>query len=229
MLTASDMANGKQKHKDKQCPDQQTSHRPACKTGAQNPEIHLMCASLPLALTVQAAVIVLPVCAHGVLFTYKHHFSHAHLHQSCSLQGSTHTEQLLWTNRWGVQIHTEWVITAPLSTSLNSKCNKGLVAISVIYSQLCLPQWLGDAGCSLLFLSPPKDWKQATKKCDTTWSSIGNENAISYSYCSLATIEWLAHKNNLGILFYYQQRVCVMKHFTDCLGKPRKHHVFFCE
>lgn len=59
---------------------------------------HLICASLLLALTVQAAIVVLPVCAHGVLFTYKHHFSHAHLHQSCSLQGSAHTEQLLWTN-----------------------------------------------------------------------------------------------------------------------------------
>lgn len=57
-----------------------------------------MCASLLLALTVQAAIVVLPVCAHGVLFTDKHHFSYAHLHQPCSLQGTAHTEQFLWTN-----------------------------------------------------------------------------------------------------------------------------------
>lgn len=57
-----------------------------------------MCASLLLALTVQAAIVVLPVCAHGVLFTDKHHFSYAHLHQTCSLQGTAHTEQFLWTN-----------------------------------------------------------------------------------------------------------------------------------
>lgn len=75
-------------------------------------ESHLMCVSLLLALTVQAAIVVLPVCAHGVLFTYKHHFSHAHLHKPCPLQGPAHTEQFLWTNRQGVQTHTELVIIA---------------------------------------------------------------------------------------------------------------------
>lgn len=46
----------------------------------QSPTSHWMCVSLPLAPTVQAAVVVLPVCAHGVLFAYEHHFSHTHLH-----------------------------------------------------------------------------------------------------------------------------------------------------
>ncbi len=67
-----------------------------------------MCVSLLLALTVQAAVVVLPVSAHGVLFTYKHHFSHAHLHQPRSLQGPAHTEQFLWIKQTR-STNTHWM------------------------------------------------------------------------------------------------------------------------
>lgn len=49
-------------------------------------------------LTIQAAVVVLPICADGILFADKHHFSDAHLHQARSLQGAAHAEQLLCTN-----------------------------------------------------------------------------------------------------------------------------------
>lgn len=54
---------------------------------------------LPLlnALTIQTAVVVFPVGAHSVLLPHKHHFSNPHLHQPRSLQGTAHTEQLLWT------------------------------------------------------------------------------------------------------------------------------------
>lgn len=57
---------------------------------------------LPAALTVQAAVVVLPVCTHSILFTNKHHFGHTHPDQASSLQGTAHTEQLL-------QIKGAWV------------------------------------------------------------------------------------------------------------------------
>lgn len=60
---------------------------------------------MPPAPTVQAAVVVLPVRAHGVLFAYKHHFGHAHLRETSSLQGPAHAEQLLQPN--GQQTHTQ--------------------------------------------------------------------------------------------------------------------------
>lgn len=47
---------------------------------------------LPIVLTVQAAVVVLPVCTHSILFTDKHHFGHTHPHQTSTLQGPAHTE-----------------------------------------------------------------------------------------------------------------------------------------
>lgn len=59
------------------------------------PECLFQYMSLPMALTVQAAVVVLPVCTHSILFTNKHHFGHTHPDQASSLQGTTHTEQLL--------------------------------------------------------------------------------------------------------------------------------------
>lgn len=80
------------------------------KNRGQCPQIHLMCVSLLLALTIQTAIVVLPVRAHSVLFTDKHHFSHTHLHQPSTLQGTAHTEQFLKTNRCGVQTQPRWII-----------------------------------------------------------------------------------------------------------------------
>lgn len=47
-------------------------------------------------LTIQAAVVVLPVSTDGIVFLDKHDFSNSLLHKSCSLQGATNTEQFLW-------------------------------------------------------------------------------------------------------------------------------------
>lgn len=60
---------------------------------------------MPPAPTVQAAVVVLPVRAHGVLFAYKHHFGHAHLRETSPLQGPAHAEQLLQPKHTGKRTH----------------------------------------------------------------------------------------------------------------------------
>lgn len=74
-------------------------HWPAHGTEPRARSAILTCASLPPAPTVQAAVVVLPVRAHGVLFAYKHHFGHAHLRETSPLQGPAHAEQLLQPKR----------------------------------------------------------------------------------------------------------------------------------
>lgn len=148
-------------------PDHQTQYFslwPARETeaSAQKPERHLMCASLLLALTVQAAIVVLPVCAHGVLFTHKHHFSHAHLRQPCSLQGPAHTEQLLRTNRRGVQTHTEWVIVA-LGTALNSKYIKRSLEIRDLLTTMSSSVTRGCRLFTVIFV-PSKGLKAGWKE-----------------------------------------------------------------
>lgn len=51
-----------------------------------------------VSLTVQAAVVVLPVGADRILLTHKHHLGHAHFEQPRPLEGTAHTEQLLHTH-----------------------------------------------------------------------------------------------------------------------------------
>lgn len=100
------------------------------------------CASLPPAPTVQAAVVVLPVRAHGVLFAYKHHFGHAHLDETSTLQGSAHAEQLLQTNRpprgESLQCHSRETVEAwwdrrGALTTMSSSVTRGCRLFTVIF------------------------------------------------------------------------------------------------
>lgn len=155
-----------------------SSHWPTCKieASAQNPESHLMCVRpcywhspsrqrlLYFLYALTASSLRTKTTSATPTFTSRARFK------------APHTQNSSWTNRWGVQTHTECVITALQHSAHRriSSITKLLLSISVIYLQLCLPQWPGDAGCSLWFLSPPEDWKQARKKQNTTWSSTCN-------------------------------------------------------
>lgn len=196
-----------------------------------------MCVSLPLGLTVQAAVVVLPVCAHGVLFTHKHHFSHTHLHQSCSLQGPAHTEQFLWTNRCKVQTHrmSHHGATAG-STSLKSKHYRRLLAsvwFTHNYVFLCDPgvQVVHCYFCPLQRTESrleknrtmPHDQAYAIKTANITkhdgYANVPNVSACiqfshrnSYSYLSTdATMKRSAHEI---ILFIF-----ISSHCSDCVSE----------
>lgn len=84
-----------------------------------------VCASLLLALTIQAAIVVLPVCTHSVVFAHKNHFSYAHLHQPGSLQGPAHTEQFLNKQMGSTNTHRMCHHSAAaLGTPSNIKHNK---------------------------------------------------------------------------------------------------------
>lgn len=80
-------------------------------------------------LTIQATVVVLPVCAHSVFFTNKHNFGHAHFDQPCPLQGTTYTEQFLLTKE--VERSEEGTMVQYTDTG-HLTCEN--------HSQLCLPQ-----------------------------------------------------------------------------------------
>lgn len=67
-----------------------------------------------------------------------------------------HTQNSSWSRSGRRQTHTGW-ITAPSQWEDGG----GLVGSGEMHLRRCPLQSLGDAGCSLLFSSPPKDWQQA--------------------------------------------------------------------